>query len=93
LFQVAFYGMLRPKQTVWLRAKDCLFQLTSAGVLRLVLAIVDSKNRRAFGLSHFVVIKRQSAIRWVSWLGAGVHHKMNLWPSDRTNLLCWFVVR
>jgi hypothetical protein len=87
IWRLAFYGLLRPKEMIGLRAGDCMFHRTAVGAMCWVLAVVDPKNRRAFGLSQFVVIKDAPTIAWVQWFTMGMHPDVKIRPSDRNRLL------
>jgi hypothetical protein len=72
LWRVAYFGVLRPREMLGWRACGCFFHRAFGGVEFLVSAVIDPKNRRPSGLSRFVVIRDEPAIKWVYWLVAGM---------------------
>jgi hypothetical protein len=75
-----------------LRASDCLSRKTFAGLERLVLAVVGPKNKRAFGLSQFMVTKVATSVQRTRWLVTDTRHapERELWRSDHNRLVRCF---
>jgi hypothetical protein len=73
-----------------LRASDCLSRKTFAGLERLVLAVVGPKNKRAFGLSQFMVTKVATSVqrtRWLVTIPRGVFGLANFRPGVATQFV------
>ena len=83
LLRLGFYGLLRPKEIVELKAGDVHLPRQYAADGALVIAIRDPKNRLAMGKNQFALVKDPSCIAWMRWLLKGVPKSCKLWPGSQ----------
>ena len=91
LWEVAFYGLLRPVEVTALRPE--LIRLPSAGEAVqpwAFLAIERPKNRRALGRVQFAAVRHQPASAWLGWIVAEVGAGRPRWPSGYRRLASMF---
>ena len=78
---VGFYALLRPTEFLHLKVGDLQFS-DSNGSRICIVAIVEPKNKRAFGQSQYVIIDWNPAVRWLEWFVECKSKPQGFWPSN-----------
>ena len=79
----AFFGLMRPNEFLNLRSDMILFHSGSSEGEKMLIKVLQPKNRRAMGKSQIVIITNKVCIRWMRWLLASCRDDQVLLTGGR----------
>eukprot|EP00973_Karenia_brevis_P058893 8199175-Karenia_brevis.AAC.1 len=83
LLRLGFYALLRPKETVMLRASDVTIHLSLEQAPVAVIVVRAPKNKFSMGFSQFALVKDSGTIKWLVWALKYLPPETKLWPSTQ----------
>eukprot|EP00973_Karenia_brevis_P055108 7663122-Karenia_brevis.AAC.1 len=66
--RIWFFGLLRPREAVSLRAQDVVIHESDDNRFVAILTIHSPKNKQAMGFKQFARVKDEATILWLRWL-------------------------
>ena len=82
LLRVGYFGLLRPRELLAIRAKHVSFGEDGQQSIAII-AIMKPKTRKLFGKTQFAIIYEPGTVAWLKWLVDDMHPDARLWPSTR----------
>ena len=81
LVRLGFHCLLRPAEILKLTAGDIRLPVSAYEPRRVVIRLMDPKNRSSLGCFQFVMVDDEGLVGWLHWYLSGVNESVKLWPG------------